>query len=230
MTCRPHVSTRDLRRALLILIAIAVLLIAACAPAFAQEENATPAPSGTAFTPYAQPQPVARRSMSTRSRWYGWQTLIADGASILGVPTVAGVTKAEPVAWLAVAGYFLATPIIHAAHRRVGIGLGSLGLRVAMPLAGAGIGLLTTGGCSRELCSIPILVGAAAGGLGAIALDAAALAYEDEDEEQENDAVAAPPRAVAQRTRTPLHQRSFSWAPSISPQAGGLSLGAAGAF
>lgn len=151
--------------------------------------------------------------------WYGWQTLAADGTSLLALPIVAGVTQSGALGGVAVGGYFLAPPIIHAAHGRWGIFGASLGLRVAMPLIGGFLGAAADGDCRGDLC-IPVgaALGVAVGALGAVALDASLLSYE------------TTPVDVRYRgeQRKPGH---VSWSPSIAPRReGGFTLGLGAAF
>ncbi len=113
------------------------------------------------------------------TRYYGWQTLLADGGSavIIIVGTVA--TNGDSVAPL-VAGlttFALGSPAIHLAHRNVTGGLESLGLRVGAPLV---LGFATYSGCadsSDSLCGLLGGWGAFVGMVGASAFDAAVLAH-----------------------------------------------------
>ena len=120
-----------------------------------------------------------------RSRWYGWQTLIADAPSVTAF--LAGVSMAgngnrggSTLAWAGILGYELAPSIVHFSHGNPGRGFASLGIRFGMPLAGAFIGASLASGCNRSLCEASgIGVGALLGMGGAIAIDAAVLAYDD---------------------------------------------------
>jgi hypothetical protein len=122
------------------------------------------------------------------THWYGWQILLAD-ASAVSLALLAGVaaeldhtgddTAGVPFGLGALATYLLGGPVIHVAHDRVGAGLGSLGLRLGLPLVGFGVGAAAAQGCDGFLCEAG---GAALGGLvgigAAIAIDAATLPYE----------------------------------------------------
>jgi hypothetical protein len=83
------------------------------------------------YAPYGQ-APAERTRMVRR--WYGWQTLLADGLTS-GVFLVAAAQQRssdqEPYLILGALGWFLAPPIIHWGHGNVAEGFGSLGLRVA---------------------------------------------------------------------------------------------------
>jgi hypothetical protein len=106
------------------------------------------------------------------SRRYGWQILIADVASVGTL--FAGSAAHEGLAvGVGAFSYIAVSPAIHLAHGEVGRGLGSLGLRLALPLAGMYVGSAASAG---------ELDGAGAGMLAGVAtatlLDAAFLARE----------------------------------------------------
>jgi len=121
--------------------------------------------------------------------WYGWQTLSADGAALL-LGGVGAVRLATDDAYanqgsngLAGTGlraglvvFALGTPLMHGLHRHPARAVGSLAMRVLLPLLGAFA--FGNGGCSgsREIC-FAAGAGANAGALGgallAIGVDAA---------------------------------------------------------
>jgi hypothetical protein len=111
--------------------------------------------------------------------WYGWQTLLVDGASVLAL--LGGITA--PVGMV---GYFVGGPIVHFAHGHVGKGLGDLGLRVGAPLLG-GLGAVAIlesgngppGGDSPAGPIVFIFLGVLAGAGVASIVDAAALGWEE---------------------------------------------------
>lgn len=120
--------------------------------------------------------------------WYGWQTLLSDAGAVglwsLGL-VMEDETAGGTVLGAGTALYAFGAPTIHWAHGQVRKGWGSLALRVGLPLAGAGAGLLI----GSAVCGhnddefIPCPVGAM--GLGflsgfvvAPAVDAAVLAIE----------------------------------------------------
>src|SRR5215467_11328850 len=76
---------------------------------------------------------IARADEERETRWYGWQTLLVDGAAI-------GLGVATRNAGVFLGAYALGAPIVHVAHERFGEAAGSLGLRVVMPLAAGGAG------------------------------------------------------------------------------------------
>jgi hypothetical protein len=132
----------------------------------------------------ARVQPLSS-PLHTVSSWYGWQTLMADGAWLLvSVAAVgAGATggPSEALGWVSLGGYFLGGPIVHFGHGNVGKGLGSLALRSGLPILAGGIGAkAATADCGGgEWCGVGgALIGGLAGVVGAIVLDAAVLGYE----------------------------------------------------
>ncbi len=181
------------------------------------DEPATPT-SPPAAAPAAAPLPRGFEREEETS-WYGWQTLIADGTSLLVLPIVAGVTQSPTLGAVAVGGYFLAPPFIHGAHGRWGIFAASLGLRVGMPVVGGLLGAAAQGDCRGDLC-IPVgaAIGVAIGVLGAVALDAALLSYEPEEHD---------PRYRGQPTKP----SQTAWSPTIAPRKeGGFTLGLGATF
>ncbi len=111
----------------------------------------------------------------TETTWYGWQTLTADALSMGAL----FATKGDG-ATVGFVGYLAGAPIIHAAHGNVAKGAGSVGLRLALPVIGGGIGLAAancngpSGVCPFEAFGFGFL-----GGMGAaVVIDSAALAYE----------------------------------------------------
>lgn len=168
-----------------------------------------------------------RDPRGTKKRWYGWQTLMADGASLLVVPVVGGVIlpKGEhddAIALAAVGGYALAPGAIHLAHGRPGAAAASVGLRVGMPITGGLLGLaVSKGNCHTELCGLDgAVLGFALGAVGAIAIDAAALSRETVEEED-----GKPTSASASRPK------AITLTPSGGPRKeGGFDVGVAAVF
>lgn len=117
-----------------------------------------------------------------RRVWYGWQTLTADGISTLVFFAAFGQDSDrvnETLAYAGLLGYELAPGIVHFAHRNAGRAFASFGIRLGMPLAGAFLGGAAISGCSGDDCQATgIGLGFLLGMGGAIALDAALLAYE----------------------------------------------------
>lgn len=202
---------------------------------------------GLALREPVAPQTVAGRTITDyhRSRrgapvkhWYGWQTLIADGASLIVVPLGAAAAGSPEVAAGAfIGGYLLAAPIIHFAHGRPGIAAASFGLRLGMPLLGAAAGALADGCGERgEWCVAGPVIGMALGMLGAVVLDASLLTYEnEEDDDDDRDASITPSTRHARHARHARRAapppRPISFVPSLAPRLeGGFNVGVAAVF
>ena len=167
-----------------------------------------PPPSGEPPVPST---PLAGGHEAT-DNWYGAPSALADGISLVMLAAGWGA-KNESVFFLGGAGYLVAGPLGHLAHRRGDRALGSLGLRILA--AGVASGAVfadfyLNGGCDPDggpPCGEPLaglLIGGAAM-LGAAIADDVWLA---------NDRPVSPPRPVA------------TWTPSllVTPQLGLLSL------
>jgi hypothetical protein len=133
----------------------------------------------------------------TARGWYGWQTLAADAGAVLSIAAAVGLNKLEDecsaegghceayetgaIALLVLgAGTFVfGGPIVHFSHGYVGKGFGSLGMRLAAPamfLLGA-VNCDIFGSCPGA----PLILAGLAAVPGAMALDAAWLAFEEAD-------------------------------------------------
>jgi len=150
---------------------------------------------------------TARAERRVASEWYGWQNLSVDAAALSTLAFVSrSRTNEEELAWAGVLLYAFGGPSVHWAHGNVGKGFGSLGLRTAGPVVG-GITLCAAMGDSGEF---GCLAGLALGGLlgigAAVAVDSAALAYDEVEI----------PRSYALRVR-PIA--------SITPQASTFGIG-----
>jgi hypothetical protein len=184
------------------------------APAYPPPQaNAQPAPA----YPYQQWQgyPPEER----RRQWYGWQTLISDGASIFLLATAAGIANdasneetAESLVYGGLAGYYLGAPIIHWAHGHVGKGFASLGIRAG----GTVLMLFAISSCFDGPCDsgagVLAFVGVAAM-IAAIPIDAAVLARED-----------APMQPASLRQRRLLTDIRLAPLVDAERRSGGLSL------
>ena len=144
--------------------------------------------------------------------WYGWQTLMTDGASLLIGVTSIGTANAA-MAGVGVATYELGAPIVHWAHGNVGTGFGSLGVRVLAPFAavgGAYLGLVGAYGGNAGLAVVGAIFM-----LGALVVppvvDAAVLAYDTGPAVSSN-------------------QREMRIVPSFAPTKHGAEVGLAGVF
>ncbi|HEY8077003.1 MAG TPA: hypothetical protein VIF62_22905 [Labilithrix sp.] len=124
-------------------------------------------------------------------KWYGGETLAIDGASaaMIGgsyyfldkVAREHDATGEMPLGLVLGVfgglGYLLGGPIVHWERGRTGIGFADLGSRVALPLAGLGVGALV-GGVFVGDNTTSSLVGLIGGAVAAIALDAAFFAFD----------------------------------------------------
>ncbi|MDB4934030.1 MAG: uncharacterized protein JWP87_1002 [Labilithrix sp.] len=152
-------------------------------------------------------------SPPTESRWYGWQVLLVDGAAV-----VAGAATQELPIFLTM--YAVGAPIVHAGHGRGGAALGSLGLRVGLPLVAGGVSYAllaqSCGKDSGDYCGLgAVAVGILAAGAGMVTaslIDVFAISHES---------VAATPRRPKAFTVTPSAH--------VDPR-GDFSVGAFGTF
>ncbi|WP_394826494.1 hypothetical protein [Pendulispora albinea] len=154
----------------------------------------------------------------TRVRWYGYQTLLVDLASV-GMVIAAGATKDGGPAVFGVGGYIFGGPVVHAIHGRYATGAISLLLRLGLPAAGGGLAYAAAGSCTTKRdgsgCEweglgkgLTTAFGASIGAGLAILIDGTALA----------------------RETVPFAPSAPSVTASISPVPGGALFGASGTF
>jgi hypothetical protein len=165
----------------------------------------------------SQPLPEAPAAPAS----YRWQVVTADAVAI-GSLALASQNQSKDLGMFALASYALGAPIVHAANGHAGRALGSLALRVGLPLLGGYLGgsLDRTSNCAIRPAAGDTLSdgcggdtfpgpgfakGIAIGAVAAMALDAWLVAR---------------PEKQVRRT----------WSPSAAAVRGGLSLGVAGAF
>jgi hypothetical protein len=153
--------------------------------------------------------------------WYGYQTLAAD-ATAVALAFVSAGKNSTPVAIGAIGIYLLGAPTVHALHGRPLATVGSLGLRIFLPLISSALGAATADCTNRvvndEACDFaPRVVGFLVGMAAAAVIDGAAVAWERE---------AAPPpppnRAAARAALSPTASLSFS--PVLIRDGAGLSF------
>jgi hypothetical protein len=169
-------------------------------------------PSSVAVTP---PPLEAPREAETEPS-YRWQIAVADASSLALLFTVTdrGALGGGLL-------YLLGGPVIHLAHGEAGRAVGSLGLRVALPIAGAFVGgALWWNGqdarckngdpdfCSDDEFNVGALYGLGLGFLGAMVIDTAVLA-----------------RPVPVRK-----DAGATWAPQLAVAPGHLGVGVIGRF
>ncbi|MES1184562.1 MAG: hypothetical protein ABUL60_12155 [Myxococcales bacterium] len=167
-------------------------------PAAPEPSPAPPQPAPAVATP----PPVAARPAAvqsvhpglgdeTPSRWYGWQTLAADGMAValtVGSIALAGSGGEEPssaLGWGALGTYVLGAPVLHFVHENPGRGFASLGMRVVGPIALGVLGAAAEDCANHggEFCGVGgAVVGATMGIVAAITIDAAVFAYDDPPE------------------------------------------------
>lgn len=114
-------------------------------------------------------------SDSGGSRWYGWQTLLMDGAAwgLLYAGSRINSDASVVVGGAGMIATLIGAPIIHSAHDNGARGWISFGIR------GGGLTLMLIGlGSSTKDSLHPLTYVGAAAMLAAIPIDAAALAYE----------------------------------------------------
>lgn len=128
---------------------------------------AGPAHAASEVAPAAEPKADERRS-------YGGQTLAADAISC---GLIAGGLWYIPTPPIGVLGYLFGGPVIHAAHGSAGKAVGSLGMRLGLPVF-AMVAVAASAGGGSLGPFLPPEGGAALGAVTAAILDAAILANE----------------------------------------------------
>lgn len=153
--------------------------------------------------------------------WYGYKLLLADALSIgviaAGASTGAGAALAAP----GIGGAFLAAPIVHLTEGQRGRALGSLALRLLVPL-GVGVIAAETQERRSSECNCMGGVFAFAGGMvlglgAAMLLDAALLGWRPVGDVE---------RAKTARARS----SSLALVPAFGVGPAGASVGVAGRF
>jgi hypothetical protein len=126
----------------------------------------------------ADPLAPALTGSDAKTRWYGYQNMLVD----LGGITLAVVAVNESsgaFAYLALATYLLGSPSVHWGHGQVGMGFGSLAIRVVAPTVGAGLGCLADNSNGEFGCLGGFVVGGLVGGGAAMLVDYAVFAHEE---------------------------------------------------
>ena len=165
----------------------------------AGEADAPEPPQATQTSARAGEADAPEPRQTTQTSWYGWQTLLADAGVIALWSAAYAVDEAKygsssPQSYdvgtnllvaSGVAVYFLGGPAIHWAHGHGRKGLGSLGLRVGLPLggliAGALLGSVACRSSDNEFVPCPVVIGALGflgGAVAAPVVDAAVVARE----------------------------------------------------
>jgi hypothetical protein len=141
--------------------ALSLLVVLACARAYAQSPALTPPRTGLA-------EPV-----ETGQRGYARDVLIADG---IGVALLVGglAFESEGVATLGITSLVFTTPIVHAVKGHGGRTVASLALRIALPLTGAIVAV--------DELDENVVLGGALGGVAATGIDLLISHYGAHDE------------------------------------------------
>ena len=119
-------------------VACALVLSAALTPTPAAAQ-----PSAVTSSKTVVPRKAPETS-TTSLRWYGWQTLSLDAASLtVGVIGVNNMGEARSTGILmgsiGLTGYTLGAPVVHWSHGQPGKAAASLGLRIGAPLIAVGL-------------------------------------------------------------------------------------------
>lgn len=187
--------------------AVALACVLASSSARADEEPVV-APDGIApAAPTARSYHLRDPELQpTEKRWYGWQTLMVDGISLVTTPVGVGLP-----------GLVFGAPIVHLAHRQYTAALASFAMRAGGALAVAYWATYDKSG--GDFRGLDVAIKAISGGILvhsiATAIDAAVFAYDDRPARRAYDAKRSTVRV----------------APSGGTNAtGGLTLGLTGTF
>jgi|SRR6185369_81191 len=137
--------------------------------------------------------PQREASAQPERRWYGWQTLTSDAASvgflIGGIHAADGYglyggghPGSDVLLTAGLAGYVGGGPALHFIHKRPAAAAGSIGLRLILPVLG---GLISSGltTCPRpgqeygNCGTLELVMGVSAGAVAAVAIDAGLLSW-----------------------------------------------------
>lgn len=172
-----------------------------------------------------EPAVEADKPQTAQKRWYGYQTLATDAASValLGLAIAADDNGTAQTGFLVASGatYAIAPGVVHGVHGNPGRAVGDVAIRVFAPVVTTGVGaLLGVATSDRDLGSqlggvlVGGLIGFVTGVAGAMALDATVLAYDS-----------SPAGAEKKPAKT-----GASIAPSFGPTKNGFAAGLSGTF
>jgi len=126
-------------------------------------------------------QPREEIAPAPEWRWYGWQTLTSDGASLATLMTALYLGDSKVLAPASLVGLGFGAPVVHAWHGKPLKALGSVALRIGLPATGILIGFSAArrppGGDYGNTGALEGIVGFGAGLILASAIDAAALGW-----------------------------------------------------
>jgi hypothetical protein len=191
------------------------------------EEHAIATPEADLRRVAPSPEPARAPAPPQKGRWYGWQTLAADGAALAMLIAASNSDNGVNLTRAAFTTYLLAPAVLHSVHGNFGRGAGSIAIRAGAPLllafGGGMLGLLIEpqrGDSISPTFAMGLALGLLTGYLGAVSFDIA-VATERPAEE--------PPQASAQarlRRRTP----ALELGPTFALERGGASMGMLGRF
>jgi hypothetical protein len=194
-----------MRSSVLVSFAVSALFCAVAVPARAQEAAPDVPASNTApiapapgsvpvvHAPAAAMSTDAAQAVAPRKRWYGWQTLTTDAASITLI--AAGVSShSDMVVFTGIAGLAVAPGVIHLAHGNYAYSGASVAMRAAgVPLAAGAGYLIGHSACSPASndkdvpCeAITANVGLLGAAVFAIVLDSAILGYDSGSKDEDS--------------------------------------------
>jgi hypothetical protein len=120
-----------------------------------------------------------------QERWYGWQTLTTDGASVVLLLAAAATADSGratgALGALSLGGYLLGGPVVHLVHDNPGRALGSFALRGGLPIVLGAVGVQLEDCEDGEFfCGVGgAVIGGLLGIVGAIVIDASVLARDE---------------------------------------------------
>lgn len=150
------------------------LALVALAPTLA----VLPARAETAAHVPTQSTVVATTRSANRGwRWYGWEPLLID-AGAFGIGVVGLAAESAPIAMIGYGTWIASGPTVHLAHGSSARALGSLGMRLSLPVVGAAAGCELFGADDPWFgCLGGVATGFVAGMALASVADAAAVAW-----------------------------------------------------
>ncbi len=189
-----------------------------CFARSAHAQQAAPGPADGTTPTFATPPP------ERELRWYGWETLIADGsAAAMAVASqrsadaqASGIANATALTGAAV--FTLGAPAIHLAKGHPVKAVADLGMRVLTPVLLAFIGYASASNDWDKIGGT--VVGFYSGCLAAAVIDATVLARDE-----------APARAqLDSAPGTPAEETKPRWSPTVSVTPRGGSVGFSATF
>lgn len=161
-------------------LALPLAIVLRVSAARAEEPDSTSPPPASVPPPQSSRPAVGPDGAEAATEWYGWQTLLADGAAVTFTVMAAKEPDSTPFLMASAGTYLLGGPIVHAAHGNWGRAAGSLGLRLGLPLAG-GLAGAALAQCRQGewFCGYAeVGMGTLIGIVAAVTIDASVLARE----------------------------------------------------